>query len=278
MSSGLLGIESVQERQGGVREYVSPSRLNCWIKCPRAFAFRYLDGIKTPTSPSLFLGSAVHAGLEVAYRHRQLGINLEAGDVAKRLLESWAGLVDEKGMTFHSPADEQALQKQAVDLVTAYLAYAPTFEKPLAVEVALEAPLVDPVTGEDLGMPLLGIIDLVLDYEAGPLITDFKTSAKSSEPLEIVHEIQLTSYAYLFRQVNPWPESGLEIRSLIKTKVPKIEFHSYPARTEDHFRRLFAVVREYLDALDAGRFNFRPGFGCAMCDYREQCRGWDGRS
>ena len=73
-------------------------------------------------------------------------------------------------------------------------------------------------------------------------------------------------------------ESGLEIRSLIKTKVPKCEFHSYPARTDAHFRRLFAVVREYLDALDSGRFNYRPGFGCGMCDYREHCRGWDGRS
>ena len=34
MSTGLLGFESVQERQGGVREYLSPSRLNCWLSCP----------------------------------------------------------------------------------------------------------------------------------------------------------------------------------------------------------------------------------------------------
>lgn len=43
------------------------------------------------------------------------------------------------------------------------------------------------------------------------------------------------------------------------------QFHPYAARTEVHFRRLFAVIREYLDALDSGRFNFRPGFGCGMC-------------
>jgi hypothetical protein len=121
------------------------------------------------------------------------------------------------------------------------------------VEAAVEAPLIDPQTGEDLGIPLLGVLDLVLDYEAGPLICDFKTSGRSSEPIEILHEIQLSSYAYLFRQVSQWPESGLEIRSLIKTKTPKVEFHSYPARTEVHFRRLFAVLHEYLDALDSGR-------------------------
>jgi hypothetical protein len=75
----------------------------------------------------------------------------------------------------------------------------------------------------------------------------------------------------------PQQEAGLEIRSLIKTRAPKIEFHRYPARTEGHFRRLFAVVWEYLDALDAGRFCYRPGWGCAMCDYREtHCRAWAG--
>ena len=69
-----------------------------------------------------------------------------------------------------------------------------------AVKTDVEAPLIDPQTGEDLGIPLLGVLDLVLDYEAGPLICDFKTSGRSSEPIEILHEIQLSSYAYLFRQ------------------------------------------------------------------------------
>lgn len=232
-----------------------------------------MEGIKTPATPSLFLGTAVHAALEVVYRHRQLGIRLEAGDVARRLMERWASLLDEEQMKFDTPAEDQALQRQAVDLVTAYLAHVPADEpKPLAVEAALEAPLVDPATGEDLGIPMVGIVDLILDGHEGPVITDFKTSARSTEPLEIVHEVQLSSYSYLFRRIEQRQEAGLEIRSLIKTKAAKVEFHSYPARTEAHFRRLFAVVRAYLDDLDRGRFVFRPGFGCSPCDFREHCR------
>jgi len=68
----------------------------------------------------------------------------------------------------------------------------------------------------------------------------------------------------------------LEIRSLVKTKSPKVEIHCYPARTEGHFKRLFSVIREYIDALDSGRFNYRPAFGCGMCDFKEQCRTWAG--
>lgn len=276
MSIALLDRQSLQERQGGVWQYLSPSRLGCWLTCPLKWKCRYLDGIKSPTTPSLFVGKACHRGLEVFYRHRQLGVTLGAADIARRLTESWGQISDEEGMRFESVDDEQATQKQVVDLVAAYLRHVPADEpRPLAVETAVEAPLVDPTTGEDLGIPILGVMDLVLDEPAGPLIADFKTSARSAEPLEITHEIQLSSYAYLFRQIEQRQEVGLEIRSLIKTKAPKVEFHRYPARTDAHFRRLFAVIREYLDALDAGRFNYRPGWGCSMCEFREtHCRAW----
>lgn len=147
----------------------------------------------------------------------------------------------------------------------------------LADEVAAEAPLVDPDSGEDLGVPLVGVIDLVLDNVAGPLIVDFKTAARSSEPMEISNEIQLSSYAWLHRQITGRQEGGMEIRSLIKTKQAKCEFHPYPARTEVHFRRLFSVIREYLDALDRGTFNFRPGWNCGLCDFcTGPCRAWAG--
>jgi len=69
----------------------------------------------------------------------------------------------------------------------------------------------------------------------------------------------------------------LEIRSLVKTKTPKIEFHRYQARSDAHFRRLFSLIRTYLDDLDAGGFVYRPGFGCTICDYRDDsCRHWGG--
>lgn len=145
------------------------------------------------------------------------------------------------------------------------------------VEKAVEAPLIDPVSGENLGIPLVGVVDLVLPEIEGPVITDFKTTSHGSEPLEIVHEIQLSSYNYLFRHRSHEPEAALEIRNLVKTKTPKIETHRYAARGERHFRRLFSVVRAYLDDLDSGRFVFRPGLGCGMCDFRKSfCSTWSG--
>jgi len=278
MSIDMLTHKAPAERQGGVFVYVSPSRLNCWLGCTLKFKFKYIDGIVTPTTPSLFVGKCCHRALETFYRHRMLGVTLEAGDVVRRLEASWDQTVEDQGMKFASAADEQTLRSQVAGLVRTYLAQLPADEpQPLAVEASMETPLVDPATGEDLGIPLLGIADLVLEDAAGPVIIDFKTSARSGPPFEITHEVQLSSYAYLYRRLTGRQESGLEVRSLIKTKTPKVAVQAYPARDETHFRRLFAVVREYLDALDKGTFNFRPGFGCSMCEFREKhCRAWRG--
>jgi len=277
MTTQTLLRDELQTGQGGIWAYISPSRLGKWLTCPLAFRLQYIEGLRQPTTPSLFLGKVVHAGLEAYYRHRHLGVTLEPADVCRRLLELWGPTIDAESMTFESSEAERALQQQAAGLVTAYLAHAPADEKPLAVEVATQAQLVDPVTGEGLGIPLLGVIDLIVGSPDGAVIADFKTAARSSEPLEVFHEIQLSAYSYLFRALSDQVEAGLEIRSLVKTKAPKIEFHAYPARTDAHFRRFFAVVREYLDALDSGRFNYRPGFHCGMCDFATgHCRDWQG--
>jgi len=278
MSGTLLTLDPPQKQTGGVWDYISPSRLNLWIRCPLAFRLKYLDGIPTPTSPALFVGKRCHSGLEDHYRHRMLGITLPPDQVIARMEAGWDQAVDDEQMDFDSVAEETALRQQVAGLVRAYLAQVPPDEpRPLAVEATMEVLLVDPLNGEDLGIPLLGIVDLVVDDSDGPVVRDFKTSSRSAPPFEITHEIQLTSYSYMFRHTTGREEVGLEIHSLIKTKTPKIEAHHYPARTAAHFRRLFGVLREYLDALDAGRFNYQPGWGCAMCDYRDsECREWAG--
>ena len=89
MTTGLLLPEETESARGGAWAYVSPSRLTCWLTCPLKWRLRYLDRIQTPTTPSLFVGSATHGALEIYYRHRHLGITLEPADVVRRLLESW---------------------------------------------------------------------------------------------------------------------------------------------------------------------------------------------
>ncbi len=277
VSSGEPRIAG-SDRAGGVFDYVSASRLNLWLRCPLAFRLKYIDGIRFPTPPAVFLGKEVHAALEWHYRNRQLGRDVTAEDVCAILVNGWSRTAEEEDMRFALPDEEASLQSKAIELVRAYLnKVAAERVRPVAVETAVEAPLIDPRTGENLGIPLVGVMDLVLQEETGPVIVDFKTAARADELSELAHEIQLGCYGYLFRQATGTTESALEIRRLVKTKAPQISFHRWPARTERHFGRLFAVIRAYLDDLHSNRFVFRPGQACSYCDFRERhCLEWAG--
>ena len=181
-------------------------------------------------------------------------------------------------MDFDSPEAETAMRQQVADLVRVYLDAVPKDEKPLAVEVAAEAPLVDPFTGEDLGMPMVGVLDLVLGQRCRADHHGLQDGGPQQRT-DGDHATRSSSRA-MPGCTGRSPDSrraGWRSAVLIKTKVPKCEFHPYAARTDAHFRRLFAVLREYLDALDGDTFNFRPGFGCGMCDFRNtHCSRWAG--
>ncbi len=95
-------------------------------------------------------------------------------------------------MRFANQKEEHAARDQVLSLLAAYLKQLPADEpRPLAVETSLSCPLVDPLSGEDLGIPLVGIVDLVVPEEDGAVIVDFKTAASGKPPPEIQHEIQL---------------------------------------------------------------------------------------
>ena len=166
MSTELLPVTPSEpdEAELGLHFALALERMAC---VPAEMGLHYIDGIRPPTTPSLFLGKVVHRILRAF-----IGICRWASPWKRPNCPTHPGIcgriVDDENMKFDSAAQEQSLQRQAKDLVAAYIGYAPQDEKPLAVEVAAEAPLIDPFTGEDLGLPMLGIMDLILDGQEAP--------------------------------------------------------------------------------------------------------------
>jgi len=202
-----------QEQQTGmIWDYVSPSRLSLWLKCPLAFKRRYIDGWKTDPSPALFVGKVTHAVLAHVYRQRSAGQLCTIEGLPTLTADAWQFATATEPCTFDDDTQEDKCRGQVMDLVTAYINATPIHdETPIAIEQRYEVPLIDPLTGEDFGIPLVGIVDLVLQEECGHVITDFKTSSTSSL-CELQYELQLTSYAYCFREAMGQNELRCEVR------------------------------------------------------------------
>lgn len=260
-----------EQQTGLVWDYVSPSRLSLWLKCPLAFRKRYIDGEQVSPSPALFIGKVVHVIIAHIYRQRSAGQICTTEELPMIVADAWNMTMEAEPCYFCDDVEEEKARYQILDLVSAYLTSIPIQDEvPVVIEERYAVPLIDPSTGEDVGIPLVGIVDLILQEECGHVIVDFKTSATSSL-CALQHELQLTSYAYLFRTATEQHELRSEIRQLVKTKTPKIQTHRFPRRTDEHFTRFFGVVREYLDALDKGVFNYRPGWTCSMCEHHGTC-------
>jgi hypothetical protein len=107
----VLTRDNLRERCGGAWSYVSASRLNLWLKCPLAFRLKYVDGVALPMSPAQFIGRRVHEGLEVFYRHRQIGVTLQPHEVIERMQTVWPAAIEADAMKFTDAAAERNLVK-----------------------------------------------------------------------------------------------------------------------------------------------------------------------
>ena len=119
--SATLAIEPAAHQQdicepnsaGGVWDYVSASRLNLWLRCPLAFKLKYIDGVREPTTPSLFLGRQVHQGLERFYRRRQLGLPTATSLIVEAMLADWQQAAELEGVQFASSQEATRLGELA---------------------------------------------------------------------------------------------------------------------------------------------------------------------
>ena len=238
-------------------ETVSASRLSTFQQCRLKFFFRYVAGIPKPPSKALVVGKIMHALVQVwnlaRWRDEQLP------DIA----ETIEALCQEANHEELEPAEISKLFDLYRNEVTI-----PPGEKPLGVEVSLEADL------SSKGLPrLVGVLDLV---RPPGRIVDLKTSATTpnSKGVEHQHELQLLAYAVLYREATGERETGLELHHLVKLKQPKLvisQFDAFPKGRED---RLYRAMDSYVDGLEKEDFVPSPGMLCIGCEFFNECRKW----
>jgi CRISPR/Cas system-associated exonuclease Cas4 (RecB family) len=247
-----------------LQKTVSASRLNTWLSCRLKFYFRYVQQISKPKTPSLHVGSVVHLILQAwnMARWRKQEFQLER---FKKLFED--GWKDQPpGINWDG--EEAGEKNTAWSVLEMYFTQTPikANEMPEAVEVPMESDL------SKYGLPtLIGVMDLV---RAGGRIVDFKSTGKTPDPEDAIHqnETQLSCYSVLYREATGHLESGRELHHLVKTKTPKLVITELGPMTEIQQVRLFRMMESYVEGLAREDFVPSPGFQCAGCEFFNECR------
>lgn len=257
--------QTKQQKIAALQKTVSASRLSCWLQCRLKFFFRYVQQISKSPTPSLHVGTVVHAVLQQW--------NMSRWRREPFVTEKFKALFDkqwpEQGK-INWDGEEEAEKKGAWSLLETYFVDTPikADEKPEAVEVAVEADL------SRYGLPqLIGIIDLV---RAGGRIVDFKTCGQTPthEKAAHQHEVQTSCYAVLYRDGTGQKEGGIELHHLVKLKQPKLVITTLEPMSEAQRVRLFRMMESYVEGLAREDFVPSPGLHCAGCEFFNECRRW----
>lgn len=224
------------------------------LACPYAAFLRYEAAIKSPTTPWLALGNAVHYALEMAHKEGTFQLNKAViffNQEFTRILED-----DE---VFISWPQTRKMETEGAEMLGRY--YEQLNEglfpkEPLELEKAFSIPFG--------GTDIVGRIDKIdfVPATSGYIITDFKTGKAKPDPWFLRHNLQLTAYAWAAQTLyGKLPDAvvwhHLRTGELLSTK-----------RTQQDVDDLKRLIQNAIDMNNNGvRHRIYHENVCGMCEY-----------
>jgi RecB family exonuclease len=232
---------------------LSFSRVDKWVRCPKAYRYRYLDRLKEPSTGALDFGKAVHAALEAYTLGRPLG---EFEEFAAN-----AGIRD------HRQIDELgALVTKAKRHIDG--------RDVIGVERAFDVALGD--SGPAARLALVGFIDRIdsLDSETVEVV-DYKTNQALMSRKEADDSLQMEVYNLAVRQLYPWAKTVKLTFHLLRHDVLISVMKT--AEDAERTKRFLLATGKRLLALHDGQDIATPAelsTLCGWCGYRSRCQAY----
>jgi len=250
------------------KKTLSFSQINMFLKCPRQHFYRYLQGIRTPTSGAALQSQVWHATLERNYRQK---ITSRRDLPLKQLLSFYAERFDEavhiEDLVLHPDENLDRLKDQGLAIAAAHhRCIAPTVQ-PLFVEKRFRVSL-----GEDFPYDLTGVWDLITVEH---VLADNKAYSKAPGQIELDRDLQLGIYSLAYRLMFGETECGLRVDAVIKDQEPK-PIQLPTSRTNATCRWVLGLIEEVAQAIhDAVSFPNPTGWQCTprFCGFWDRCMG-----
>lgn len=240
----------------------SATAISRYRECPRACWFQYVAKIPRPEdpSPSLVLGTAVHAALD---RFFGMDPDQRTEEMLHTCLRScWRASV--RPGTFVNRAEEAHYGNRGLDILSRFLGSFDARTVPVAREQWLEARLSN-------GVFVFGKVDRVdaVARQDGPSalsIVDYKTGRRRIDPEDLIDDPAAQIYTVVAQA--RYKRDVDRVRLLFVEAGEEVRWDVEPDDVADIHRRLVAVT----DRMVADEtFAAWPGEHCRRCPYLERC-------
>jgi putative RecB family exonuclease len=250
-------------------ERLSVSRVQAYLACSLQYRFRYVDHVPQPWRvAALAFGSSIHAAVEYFHRERLARRAPTSREVVSMFDADWYAQ-NTSPLVFREGESSDRLSEAGRALLAQYVRS--TKAEPECVEQAFEVELVDPESGEDLDVRLIGALDLV---ERDGTVVDLKTAAKKPSAADLEQHLQLSTYALVtLLRTGRIPPLRLDV--LLKTKDPRVL--KFPTQRDvSDLSWTAELIRSVAQAIRSESFHPSPSWRCTECEFFAQCQAWRG--
>lgn len=264
MSEGkeLLDKGKIEE---GKKNYLSHSRMNMYLRCPKQFEFRYMKGLTYRPSGAMTLGGAWHQALEINFNQKkETRQDIKLSDMKEVFSDRFDTKVKEEDVNFEDDKPSEIKDKGLEVTEIHHREIAPKIQP-----VHVEMPFTIPLTEEN---DLHGFIDVIDEEE---VIVEHKSAKTTPNDQSMVNDMQLTVYSKAYRKIFGKEEKGIRKDTAVKTKTPKMVSQT-TTRGENDFDILLQIAHGVEAGIKTGAFAPNPnGWHCSpkYCGFWDRCMG-----
>ena len=249
---------------------ISYSKFASYIRCPKAYWFRYIEGLVVPPPGSVILGRAFDDTVNANYLQKittKQDFSLE--EALDTYLDSWRNAIDEVGgevdwegkFTEGQAEDEKTCVNDGENLVRVYHTNIAPHVQPIDIQKEIKA--------EVEGIQIIGFLDI----EEKNTIIDTKTATKGVWTQDKVdHDQQLVVYSLVY---GPKKKYRYDIAERPRKNVKNRTYETkcfYRQISEEDKKILLEDIYNVILAIEAGAFPRRKSpQNCRYCGYKPYC-------
>jgi DNA helicase-2/ATP-dependent DNA helicase PcrA len=235
---------------------LSHAQVEDYLLCPLKYRFRHVIRIPILPHHTLVFGRVLHATIHIYLRNRMKGKAMSEAEFLQEYAEKWVneGFLSREHEELRKAAGERALR---------------LFYRREEESGKVPAFLEKTFRWQEGGVRFSGRFDRVDFEEAGPVITDFKSTEAFSQKdadRRTTDSLQMDVYALSFLKTQGLLPAETRLYFLESGLV------GHAQKGEKEFRRAAEKIRQAADGIRGGNFAATPDWHtCNYCDFKTIC-------